>query len=167
MGEPDLRRLSGARRVALLAGPVLAAALGLSLALGTELPRPACWTAAITTLCAVWWIFEPIPLAATSLVPFAALPLAGVLSHQEVATAYGHHLVLLMLAGSIVASAMEKSGAHRRVALTMVRTIGGRGGRRISHFISLNHGRTPASGSRLRALSAGAPGPSSATRASL
>ncbi len=109
----------------------MAVLLGLALVLYTDLPRPACWTAAITILCATWWIFEPIPLAATSLVPFAALPLTGVLSHKEVATAYGHHLVLLMLAGSIVASAMEKSGAHRRVALTMVRAIGGSGGRRV------------------------------------
>lgn len=133
MGEPDLRGVSASpvRRAALLAGPILAAALGVGLALGTDLPRPACWTAAITTLCAVWWIFEPIPLAATSFIPFAALPLAGVLDHKQVATAYGHHLVLLMLAGSIVASAMEGSGAHRRVALSMIRAIGASSGRRI------------------------------------
>ncbi len=133
MGEPDLPELSPGpvRRAALWVGPVLAAIVGLGLAGGTTLHPDACWTAAITTLCAVWWIFEPISLAATSLIPLAALPLTGVLSHKDVATAYGHHLVLLMLAGSIVASAMEKSGAHRRVALSMVRAIGGAGGRRL------------------------------------
>jgi sodium-dependent dicarboxylate transporter 2/3/5 len=79
----------------------------------------------------VWWVLEPIPLAATSLVPFGLLPLGGVLSHREVATAYGHHLVLLMLAGSMVSTAMERSDAHRRVAVGLVRAVGGHGGRRL------------------------------------
>ncbi len=84
----------------------------------------ACWTAAITTLCAVWWVFEPIPLPATALIPFAGFPLVGVLAHGEVARSYGHSLVLLMLAGSVMSTAMEKSGAHRRLALGMVRLVG-------------------------------------------
>lgn len=119
------------RRVAFVAGPLLAAAVWIAITSLTNLGAPAAWTAAITTGCAVWWIFEPVPLPATSLIPFAALPLTGVLGHREVATAYGHHLVLLMLAGSIVASAMERSGAHRRVAIGMVRVIGGEGSRRL------------------------------------
>jgi sodium-dependent dicarboxylate transporter 2/3/5 len=96
-----------------------------------DLPEPACWTAAISTLCAVWWIFEPIPIPATSLVPFAAFPLTGVLTHTEVAASYGHHLVLLFMGGFILSLGMEKSGAHRRIALIMVRAVGGRGGRRM------------------------------------
>jgi sodium-dependent dicarboxylate transporter 2/3/5 len=118
-------------RIAFVGGPVLAAAAGLAAVYAAGLPEPAGWTAAVTVLCAVWWIFEPIPLAATALIPFAAFPLCRVLTHQEVATAYGHHLVLLMLAGSIVATAMEKSGAHRRVAISMVRLVGGGGPRRL------------------------------------
>lgn len=116
------------KRIALFAGP-LAAAILLFVLSQLELPRAACWTAAVTTLCGIWWIFEPIPLPATSLIPFAAFPLAGVLTHREVATAYGHHLVLLMLAGSMISTAMEKSGAHRRVAIGMVRLVGATGGR--------------------------------------
>ena len=41
------------------------------------LSAPAAWTAAITTLCACWWVLEPIPIPATSLLPFALFPLAG------------------------------------------------------------------------------------------
>ncbi|NVB37645.1 SLC13/DASS family transporter [Pseudenhygromyxa sp. WMMC2535] len=118
------------KRASLVAGPVLAAAMGL-LAHAAGLSSPACWTAAITSLCATWWIFEPIPLAATALIPFALFPMVGVLDHRAVARAYGHHLVLLMLAGSMVSNAMERSGAHRRVALAMVRAVGGQGGRRL------------------------------------
>ena len=96
----------------------------------------ACWTAAITTLCAVWWVFEPIPMPATALVPFAAFPLTGVVTHGAVANSYGHTLVLLMLAGSMIGMALERSGAHRRLALGMVRVVGGvKGGRVVIGFL--------------------------------
>ena len=95
------------------------------------LESDACWCAAITVVCGVWRIFEVIPLAATALIPFAVFPLVGILSHREVASAYGHTLILLMLARSILSTAMEKSGAHRRIAIGMVRLVGGGSGRRL------------------------------------
>lgn len=114
----------------LLLGPLISACVWIgSKASGLE--TPACWCAAVTVLCAIWWVFEVIPLAATALLPFAVFPLTGVLTHREVAGAYGHTLVLLMLAGSIISTAMEKSGAHYRVALGMVRLVGGKGDRRL------------------------------------
>ncbi len=123
--------MPNARNMALIAG-VLGAALAWVLCrYAADLPVPACWTAAVTTLCAVWWIFEPIPIPATSLVPFAAFPLTGVLTHTQVAAAYGHPLVLLFLGGFILSLAMEKTGTHKRIALIMVRAVGGRGGRRM------------------------------------
>jgi sodium-dependent dicarboxylate transporter 2/3/5 len=88
-------------------------------------------TLGVTVLCVVWWVFEPIPIPATSLVPLAALPLLGVLPQAKVSEAYGHPLVLLLLGGFILSTAMEKSGAHRRIALTMVRAFGGTSSRRL------------------------------------
>jgi len=85
----------------------------------------------VTGLCAVWWISEPIPIPATSLVPFALFPLTGVLDHKKVATAYGDTLILLLMGGFILSKAMEKSGAHRRLALGMVRLVGGKNRRRL------------------------------------
>lgn len=82
-------------------------------------------------LCVVWWIFEPIPIPATSIIPLAAFPLLGVLPQDKVAAAYGNELILLMLGGFILSAAMERSGAHRRIALGMVNVIGGTGSRRI------------------------------------
>jgi len=61
----------------------------------------------------------------TALVPFAAFPLTGVVAHGPIANAYGHTLVLLMLAGSMIGMALELSGAHRRLALGMVSIVGG------------------------------------------
>jgi len=114
----------------LFLGPLLAAIVYFSLAsLGWE--QDACWTAAITIICATWWIFEPIPIPATSLIPIAALPLLGILSPAEVGASYGSPLVLLLMGGFILSTAMEKSGAHRRVALTMVNLFGGQSSRRL------------------------------------
>ena len=117
------------RTIALIGGPVAAMALWLLLRYGVHLDSPICWTAAITSLCAIWWIFEPIPIPATSLIPFAAFPLVGVLRYDQVATRYGHPLILLFMGGFMLSKAMEKSGAHRRVALGLCRMVGGAGGR--------------------------------------
>lgn len=116
--------------IALIGGPVLAAGAGFA-ARAAGLAGPACWTAATTALCAAWWIFEPIPIPATSLLPFGLLPLAGVLSHTQAAAAYGDSLVLLFMGGFMLSAGMEKSGAHRRLALLMIRAVGGHGGRRL------------------------------------
>lgn len=91
----------------------------------------ACWTAAITTLCAVWWITEPIPIPATSLLPLGLLPTLGVLTPAQVGQSYGSPLVLLLMGGFILSTAMERSGAHRRVALTMVNLFGGNSSRNL------------------------------------
>ena len=94
------------------------------------LSTAAAWTAAVTVLCAVWWVTEPVPVPVTSLVPFVVFPLTGVLSHTQAAEAYGHHLILLLLGGFILSAGMERSGAHRRIAVGMVRLVGG-GGKRL------------------------------------
>ncbi len=116
------------QRLALVAGVVLAVCVGLGL-MGAGLEAKACWCGAITALCAVWWVTEPISIPATSLIPFAAFPMTGVLTHKEVAGAYGHHLIILLMGGFILSTAMERSGAHRRVALGMVRLFGRGGGK--------------------------------------
>jgi solute carrier family 13 (sodium-dependent dicarboxylate transporter), member 2/3/5 len=94
-------------------------------------PADAAVTAAITILCVVWWVFEPVPIPATSLLPLALLPLLGVLTPRDIAGAYGHSLILLLLGGFMLSTAMERNGAHRRIALTMVRAFGGTSGRRL------------------------------------
>jgi sodium-dependent dicarboxylate transporter 2/3/5 len=86
---------------------------------------PGSLTAGITVLCALWWIFEPIPIPATSMIPLGVMPLLGVLDGQQVALAYGDPLIILLMGGAMLSKAMEKSGAHRRLALSMVHIFGG------------------------------------------
>lgn len=114
----------------LLLGPLIALALGLGLHFN-GMPSEISWTAGITALTAIWWIFEPVPIPATSLIPLALLPLVGVLDYKQLGAAYGDKLIILLLGGFILSTAMERSGAHRRIALTMVRTLGGRSPRRL------------------------------------
>ncbi|HBO14483.1 MAG TPA: sodium:dicarboxylate symporter, partial [Halieaceae bacterium] len=91
-------------------------------------PVPVLVVAAVAVLCVVWWIFEPLPIPVTSLLPLAVLPLAGVLTPAEVGQAYGSPLILLLLGGFLLSRSMEASGAHRRIALGMIRLFGASSG---------------------------------------
>jgi len=118
------------QRAMLLLGPVAGLLVG-ALMLRSGWEAAGAWTAGVTTLTALWWVFEPIPIPATSLIPIAVLPLVGVLKADAVGAAYGDKLILLMLGGFLLSSAMERSGAHRRIALKMVTLMGGTSGQRL------------------------------------
>ncbi|MEM9942760.1 MAG: SLC13 family permease [Planctomycetota bacterium] len=109
----------------LIFGPLLGLILTASLWISGQTPAIS-WTSGITLWIAFWWIAEPIPIPVTSLIPLALFPLTGVLSPDQIAKAYGSKLILLMLGGFMLSAAMEKSGAHRRIAVTMVGLFGKR-----------------------------------------
>ncbi len=104
-------------------GPLLAVSLAVFLfSLGVK--PEIIIVASITLLCALWWIFEPIPIPVTSMIPLAAFTMSGILTSNQVAGAYGHPLILLLLGGFILSQSMAYSGAHRRIALMMVNLFG-------------------------------------------
>ncbi len=88
------------------------------------LPVPAAICAATAVLCAIWWVFECLDIAIVGLLPLVIFPATGVLSEAEVARAYGHPMILLLMSGAFLSVALEHVGAHRRIALTMVRVCG-------------------------------------------
>ena len=92
---------------------------------------PASITAALTLLTAWWWGTEALPIPATSLIPFALFPLFGVLDHKQAASGMGSHIILLMLGGFIMAKALERSGAHERFAISILRAVGQNGNKRL------------------------------------
>ncbi len=114
----------------LIAGPV-AAVIVYTLADRAGLEGTAAITAGVALWCVLWWVFEPIPIPATSLIPFALFQITGVLDKNQVAQAYGSPLILLMLGGFMLSKAMERSGAHRRIALYMIRLFGGHSSRQL------------------------------------
>ncbi len=118
------------KQFALPAGPILAL-LGGYLMYSAGFASDAAVTMGITVLTVTWWVFEPIPIPATSLLPLALLPLFGVLTGQQVSAAYGNPLILLLLGGFILSTALARNGAHRRIALAMVNLFGGDSSRRL------------------------------------
>lgn len=118
------------KRLMLLVGPVLSLLVFIVTSQQGLTPGAAI-TAAVTVLCVVWWIFEPVPIPVTSLIPLAALQLLGVLDQNQVAQSYGSPLILLLLGGFILSKAMERSGAHRRLALAMITLFGGSSSRQL------------------------------------
>jgi len=117
------------KHVMLFAGPT-AALLAFCIAIQSSSLALAV-TLAVTLWCVIWWIFEPVPIPVTSLLPLSLFQLTGVLNKEEIGKAYGSPLILLLLGGFILSKAMEKSGAHLRLALFMVNLFGGHSSKRL------------------------------------
>lgn len=122
------------RRIALFAGPALFLIMVM-------LPNPAgmSWaaqlTAGITLWIAVWWITEPVEMAATSLLPLILLPLTGVAPMKVVAAEYGNEIIFLFMAGFFMGKTIERWQLHRRIALRMVLWIGADPSRTVLGFM--------------------------------
>ena len=93
-------------------------------------PLPAAMTgdmravAALTATMALLWVSEAVPLAATALLPLVALPLAGIATPAEAASAFSNDLVFLFLGGFVLANGIERWGVHRRLALGVQGVVG-------------------------------------------
>eukprot|EP00937_MAST-01D_sp_MAST-1D-sp2_P007331 g7331.t1 len=72
----------------------------------------------------LFWSLEALPHAITALLPLALFPPLGVLPAAACARAYFQDKVVLFFGGLVLASAVENSGLHRRIALAGLRRIG-------------------------------------------
>ena len=79
---------------------------------------------ACTVWVAFWWITEAVPIPVTSLLPIIILPLSGGSGLDSTTSAYGNPVVFLFLGGFVLALAMEKWDLHKRIALTIILTVG-------------------------------------------
>ena len=120
--------------------------------------------AAVILLMAIWWITEAIPLSATALLPIVLFPLLGIMRGRlvpaanqidfetvsmrnglspsdldivfpNVAGQYMDWIILLFLGGFIIATAVEKWNLHKRIALNILRVIGGQSHRLVLGFM--------------------------------
>ena len=80
--------------------------------------------AAVSLLMAIFWVTEAISIFATSFIPIALFPILGVLDSKQIASSYGHHIVLLILGAFFVAKAIETNNLHKRIALSTIRNVG-------------------------------------------
>lgn len=111
------------RKLALLSGPI-GFVLTLLLAAPAGMPVPAWHTAGLVWWMAVWWMSEALPLSATAMLPFVVLPLTGVADANKTASAYYSPIMFLFIGGAFLALAIERTGLHRRLALSMLRHAG-------------------------------------------
>ena len=112
-----------ARRIGLFAG---LAAFGLMALMGPPSDlSPKAWSAlSLLSLIVIWWVSEAIPVAATALLPLALLPILGVAKPAEAAAPYGDPIIFLFIGGFMIAAAIEQSGLHKRIALTILVAVG-------------------------------------------
>ena len=118
-------------RVTALSGPMLALLAILAARYFEIAEDEAALTIGITLWILIWWIFETVPIPVTSLLALALFPLAGVLAPSDVARAVGDPMVLFLMGGFILATALEKNNVHHRIALTMVNFFGGKSSRHL------------------------------------
>ena len=91
--------------------------------------------AAIAAWMAAWWVTEAVAVPVTSLLPLVLIPLAGIAPVSKVAQDYGRDTIFLFLGGFLLALGLQHSGAHRRIALSIVGAIGSRPRRVVLGFM--------------------------------
>ena len=122
------------QRWSLILGPVVFALLLLTPA--PEGMSDAAWaTAAVASLMVVWWISEAVPIPATALLPLFLFPFLNILPISAAAAPYANPVIFLFLGGFLIAIALERCGLHRRMALTIIRTVGTRPPNLIAGFM--------------------------------
>ncbi len=110
-------------RIGLLAGLIVFALIVL-LPAPVGMDRPAQLTAAVAALMAIWWLSEAVPVPVTGMVPLVGMPLTGVMSAADISAPYASKTNMLFLGGLVIATAIERWGLHRRIALTTIARFG-------------------------------------------
>ena len=94
--------------------------------------------AAVALLMAAWWGTEAVPLPVTALVPLAAFPLLQISSLKETAISYANPHIFLFLGGFILALAIQRSGLHKRLALSVVSKVNASAGSIVGAFMCIS-----------------------------
>ncbi len=124
---------STSQRIGLLLGPIL---FCVTLFLGLDSSSPeVTHMAAVAVLMATWWITDAIPLSATALLPLVMYPVLGIMKTRECAPIYVNSTIFLFIGGFMIAVTMEKWRLHKRIALWIIRRIGGGPSRIILGFM--------------------------------
>jgi sodium-dependent dicarboxylate transporter 2/3/5 len=107
----------------ILAGPIVALLIYFWLGhLGA--PEMAARMLALVVWVAVWWLTEALELGITSLLPFALMPLLGIMKTEDVARQYMDQIIFLFMGGFFMAYAMEKWNLHERIAFRIIMAVG-------------------------------------------
>lgn len=79
---------------------------------------------AVFFVCLVLWVTNALPLAVTSILAIALVPLLGVLPKEEAYSLFGNEAVFFILGAFILAGAVVHSGLSNRIALAIMERFG-------------------------------------------
>lgn len=96
----------------------------LPLLLISMLEDQVCNYAYVLLIMGVYWVTEALPIAVTAMIPMVLFPILGVMPSDKISIQYLKDTNFLLLGGFIIAVAFEKSGLHKRVALTTLKFVG-------------------------------------------
>ncbi|MDA0204852.1 MAG: SLC13 family permease [Acidobacteria bacterium] len=71
-----------------------------------------------------WWIFQPVHLAVTGLLPLVVLAIFNFLPVASILPAYAQQLVILLIGANILATVWTRWGLDRRIALVSLLSFG-------------------------------------------
>ena len=80
--------------------------------------------AAVTTLMAVWWFTEAIPIAVTAMIPIVLYPLLEVATPVNTMRHYASGTIFLFLGGFLIAATIHRWHLDRRIALATISIFG-------------------------------------------
>ena len=124
MQEPKPQRKTISQNVGLWSGIILFLTVLIFFDFNPDNPLTT-RMAAIALLMAIWWITDAIPLYATALLPVLLYPLLGIMKGNVIAPVYINSTIFLFIGGFIIALTMQRWNLHRRIALYIIRIIGG------------------------------------------
>uniref|UniRef100_A0A224Z4P4 Na+/dicarboxylate na+/tricarboxylate and phosphate transporter n=1 Tax=Rhipicephalus zambeziensis TaxID=60191 RepID=A0A224Z4P4_9ACAR len=78
----------------------------------------------VVAVVGLYWIIEPIPLGATSLIPIVLFPMLGVLTTEQTCVLYMNETNIMFVGTLIMAIAIEHSHLHQRIALKTLCLLG-------------------------------------------
>ena len=113
------------RRAWLVLGPALLL-LALLLPTPAGMKPEAMKLVGVTALMAVWWLGEVVNLAVVAMIPLIAFPLLGIQNAQPTAQSYADQNIFLFMGGLLLATAMQRWGLHRRMAIHVLYLVGSR-----------------------------------------
>lgn len=130
VGEYGVRQ-----KIGLLLGPVLFVAV-LAAPSPEGLTYAGQAVAATTAWVATWWITEPVPIPATSLLPLVLFPATDAVSPGDAASPYASSIIFLFIGGFLIAVSIQRWGLHRRIALRTIAAIGTKPDRIVLGFMA-------------------------------
>ncbi len=110
--------MTNLKKIALLLGPLFAVLCPLVVEIPAHPQAP--FMLGIALWMATWWLTECVPLAVTALIPLIAFPLTGIAAAKETAPRYMSSIMFLFVGGFLIAQALERTGLHQRIALSVL-----------------------------------------------